>query len=459
MGLHSRTLDRRRFLQSSLAVGATTGLAGIFPMRVAAATSLHRASVIDFGADPTGERDATDSVRKAIASLAMDNARLVFPAGRYRFAASDEVAMQFNGFKGIEVYANNAELLFAGNTIPFAFQSSKDVAVHDLKMDWDRPAFVQGLVKEASPRGFILDIHPDFPVNGHERFTGFAEFGSPNAAALSDAHSGSSAAGSLPFFPTGRQRRGGATVTLIAPQRLRVVFDGPGTDGPANLAALRAGMCVVLFNDAIDHSCFIIESCQGVLLDEVEVRQSQGTAFTVRGSRDFQLDGVTVGPRTSDAVQHLLAAGSGLHCSDCHGDIAIKDSRFEGIAGDAVNIYQSYWKIAERIDDRTVIVTGIGGRTLRKYEQPRSSDFLQLSRPADLQLLGEIGIEAVGDHPDGAKLTFAETLSPIVVPGVLLSAVVDAPHISIDHTTIANTLGRGLLVHARAEITRSQFRG
>lgn len=428
-----RKLDRRTFVQSALALGA----GALLPPGLRASGSSHRASVVEFGADPRGEQDSTAAVRAAIASLAKEQARLVFPAGRYRFAPSNDTAMQFSGFQGIEIYANNAELLFSGDTVPFGFRASKDVAVHDMKVDWERPAFSQGTVREAGPKSFTIDIDEAFPVTGSETITGFAEFETTGTKSL----------------PGAAHARGISTsVTLVQPQRLRVTSDAA--------ASVRPGMRLVLLHATGSMACFRIDSCENILLEDVTIRHAPSTAFLVRGCRDLHLDSITVEPASSQHASSLIATGGdGLHCSNSHGKVTLKEVRFTGIGGDAINIHQPYWKIIERPDDRTIIVAGANARPLDPWELPEAGDFIQFSTATTLQLLGEIGVTTLEPHARGAKLGLSETLSPVIVPGTLVCGVVYAPRITIDEAAITNTLGRGLTLHARAEIVNSTFQG
>ena len=115
----------------------------------------------EFGADPTGKKDSTEAVRKAIASLATSNARLVFPAGKYTFDGASitpgEAAMLFNGFDGIEIYANNAELHFSGASNAFEFTRCQTVELHDMKLDWAGNAAVVKEAMASDIRGFSFD--------------------------------------------------------------------------------------------------------------------------------------------------------------------------------------------------------------------------------------------------------------------------------------------------------------
>jgi Pectate lyase superfamily protein/Right handed beta helix region len=134
-------MQRREFLGHafrSAVVGAAALAAGRrgWPLQKQPAGTARRASVTDFGADPTGQKDSTAAVQKAIASLARRNARLVFPAGKYTFAASDSVLMDFGGYEGLEIFGNGAELFFVGATQPFCMTGCKDLELHDIIIDW-----------------------------------------------------------------------------------------------------------------------------------------------------------------------------------------------------------------------------------------------------------------------------------------------------------------------------------
>src|SRR3954465_2159663 len=137
-------MQRRQFLAQTVKTAMAGGAALVagrraWPLVDAPSGSARRASVADFGADPTGQKDATAAVQKAIASLAKRNARLVFPAGRYTFAAANSVLMDFRGYEGLEIFGNSAELFFSGATQPLRLTNCKDLEIHDITIDWTRP--------------------------------------------------------------------------------------------------------------------------------------------------------------------------------------------------------------------------------------------------------------------------------------------------------------------------------
>ena len=341
-------LDRRLFLRSTLTLGAAACLP--FPMRAAA--SSQRASVTAFGGDPSGVKDSTAAVRKAIASLSSSDARLVFEAGKYVFAESAEPVMQLNGFQGIEIYANNAELLFMGATSAFDFSNCRTVALHDMKLSWS---------EESAARG----------------------------------------------------------------------------------------------HSAVETNCVSFLGCQGVLVEGVSLQQAPGHGFVASGCRDFQCDDITV---TAGKVGRT-AKNTGVAFHDCHGDIRVHASHLEGMGGDGIHIQQSYWRIRERIDEQSVVIENNAGQPLRKEQLPQAGDFVQFSAPDTLQLKGEIAISSVAMNSQGATLNFAETLSPMILSGMLVCSVVDGSKMIVDHCAITNTGGSGVVLHRRSEITNNHFVG
>jgi hypothetical protein len=142
-------MQRRAFLghMARTAIAGSAAMAAgrrAWPFADVPPGTARRASVVDFGADPTGQKDATAAVQKAVASLAKRNARLVFPAGKYTFAASDSILMSFRGYEGLEIFGNGAELSFAGATQPLHLIGCKDLEVHDIIVDWVGASCSQG---------------------------------------------------------------------------------------------------------------------------------------------------------------------------------------------------------------------------------------------------------------------------------------------------------------------------
>ena len=213
-----------------------------------------------------------------------------------------------------------------------------------------------------------------------------------------------------------------------------------------------------LTGKALETRCFAFEQCDGLLIEGIAVQRAPGVGFAMNDCRDVHMDSVTIAPAKEGRVL-TTTGGHAVIMRNCHGDVRVQESRLEGMGGDGINVHQSYWRIRERLDERSVVIENSEHKAFTPGQTPKAGSFVQFSSPETLQLLGEIAISSVSTNALGATLNFAETLSPVILSGMLVCSVVDGPKVSIDHCRIGNNVGRGVVVHARSEVTNNHFFG
>ena len=282
-------MQRRVFLgnMARMAIAGSAVMASsrsAWPFLEVPSGTARRASVVDFGADPTGQKDATAAVQKAVASLAKRNARLVFPAGKYIFAASDSIVMGFRGYEGLEIFGNGAELSFAGATQPLHLTGCKDLEVHDIIVDWTRPPFSQGVVRAVSDRSVTVAVEPAFPVDGSERVQALLGFGGSK--------------GKTPV-PNGVNVYGAGGAQLRGSQVLEIALAGS--------PPLKTGDTVVLLHPPSAAAALRLDGCEQILLETVVFHTAPGAAVLLSGCRDITMDTLRVIPHP----------GSGRLLSSC----------------------------------------------------------------------------------------------------------------------------------------------
>jgi hypothetical protein len=467
-------LDRRRFLSSMLASSAAAAMVGTRHRASAAIQTApsarprfggaHRASVTDFGADPTGLADATLAVRRAVAALAQNSARLVFPPGRYRFAPAPDPIMSFFGYDGLEVFGNGAELFFSADPaapLPaqlLRIENCSNVEIHDLKLDWARPPFSQAVVTAVDDHTLTLAIDPQFPVSGVPPvITGTLPVITGTPPVITGTLPVSALAEYDPqgAFPAanGLVLQGVVTAVQAAgPQQLRLALD-PNLAPPS---AFRKGMRLVLLHSAHAAPTLHLCACDMVLLESVALYAAPGDGVLLEGCHDVSLDDFRVIPRP--AAGHLLSLnGVAARLVDCQGAITIKRSQFTGMGGGGLALHQSYWRIAALLGDKSTLVTGPGGHPLAPWQMPDPNSILQISNSTDLELLGEIGLASAENTPAGTRLTFRETLSAAIRPGALLCNALAQPRTSLDHCLFASHLGESIAAQGRIRVTNTRF--
>jgi hypothetical protein len=432
-------MKRREFLghvvRSAVAGGAALLTRGRSWAGIpATAGSARRASVVDFGADPTGVKDSTAAVQRAIGSLARRNARLVFPAGKYIFAASDAVLMEFHNYEGLEIFGNGAELSFSGATRPLLIHGCKDLEVHDIIFDWTRPAFSQGVVRSISDCSMTVAIDPIYPIDGSEPVLTIVAFESRRGAAP---------------LATSAAQRSVTTSKLTGAQTLEV--------GLSEQAPFHEGTSVVLLHPGASQPALHLQGCDQVLLETVIFHAAPGAAALLEGCRDITLNMLRVIPHPGSG-RLISTCGGGVELIDCTGTVTAQQAVLHGTGGAALRMQQSYWTVTELPDPQIAMVASPDGRPTPEWLLPSQGTYIQLSEDGSLRLLGEIVLAKAVSAPGGMKLSFEETLSPSIVKGTMLClSATNQPQLRLDECQFLGGLQEGLVAQSRARINSCSF--
>jgi Pectate lyase superfamily protein/Right handed beta helix region len=432
-------MERREFLghvaRTAVAGGATLAVGRrAWPLQ-ALPGSARRASVVDFGADPTGQSDATAAVQKAIASLATRNARLVFPAGKYTFAASDDVLMSFRGYEGLEIFGNGAELSFAGTTQPLRLVECKDLEIHDITIDWTRPAFSQGIVRAVGDRSVTLAVDPAYPVDGSERVQALLGF---------EGHGKSPITSGVNVYGVGAvQSKGSQTLEIAL----------------AEHPPFKVGDSIVLLHPASDTAALRLDGCEQILLETVVFHAAPGAAAALSGCRDITLDTVRVMPHPGSG-RLISTCGEGVEILDSTGTVSVQHALISETAGAGMRVQQAYWRLSEVTDPQSALLASTDGKPVPNWLLPAQGTYMQLSEAGTLKLLGEIAVIKAEAAPGGMRLTFGETLSPTIGKGTLfcLSAT-NRVQLKMDDCKFRGGAYAGLVAQSRARVANSSFSG
>jgi hypothetical protein len=433
-------MERREFL-GHMALATVTGGAVLamgrraWPLVETPAGSARRASVVDFGADPTGQKDATAAVQKAMATLGKRNARLVFPAGKYSFAASDAVLMDFRGYEGLEIFGNGAELSFAGATQPLRLTDCKDLEVHDITVDWARPPFSQGIVRAVGDRSVTVAVDPSYPVDGSERVQALLGFESHGKSPITS--------GVNVYDPGAVQLKGTQTLEIALAER----------------ASFKVGDSLVLLHPASDTAALRLEGCEQILLETVIFHTAPGAAVVLSGCRDITLNTVRVIPHPGSG-RLISSCGDGIEILDCTGTASVQHALIQGTAGAGMRVQQTYWRVSQVTDPQSALLASTDGKPVPEWLLPQQGTYMQISEAATLKLLGEIAVTKAEAAPGGMRLSFSETLSPAIGKGTLfcLSAT-NQLQLKMDDCKFRGGPYTGLIAQSRARIGNSNFSG
>jgi hypothetical protein len=433
-------MQRREFLvhvvRTTIAGGAALAAGHrVWPLADPLPGTARRASIVDFGADPTGQKDATAAVQKAIASLARRNARLVFPAGKYTFAASQSILMDFNGYEGLEIFGNGAELSFAGATQPLRLTNCKDLEVHDIIVDWARPPFSQGVVRAVTDRSVTVAVDPAYAVDGTERVHAVLGFNGK---------------GKSPS-PNGTNAYGIVSAELRGSQMLEIAL--------VERAVFHVGDTVALLHPPGDQVALRLDGCEQIVLETVVLHTAPGAAVVLSGCRDIMMDTVRVMPHPGSG-RLLSSCGGGIEILDSTGAVSVEHALIQGTAGAGMRVQQSYWRVSQVTDPQVAVLASTDGKPVPEWLLPAQGTYMQISQGGNLKLLGEIAVTKARPVAGGMELTFSETLSPSVGKGTLfcLSATNQA-QLKMDDCKFRGGPATGLVAQSRVRVGSSSFSG
>jgi hypothetical protein len=422
-------VNRRKFLKIS--AGAASSLA----LRGTASAVKGRVVVTDHGADPTGRKDASAAVSTAIAALPRSGGTLVFPVGTYSFLPTEGTIMTFESLHGLTIEGNNSLLQFAGSARPFLFSGCSDLQVKNLRIDWLRPPFSQGIVKSAASDYFEILIDAQFPVQGNERIQALGEY---DRATRLPAPNGVDAYGAV------------SSVTLTAPRTLRVSLAKP--------VGVTTGMTLVLRHQVYGSDAITLRSCIGTALSHITIYATPGLGVLGLGSTDITLENYIVA--TMPGSNRLLSTcADASHFVDCRGFLRISGCSFFGMGDDAVNAFASYWRVVRAIAATSFEVAGRGGSPIGAWQLPRSQDHLRFVDGKTLAPLSESTVAAATANGPNAILTLTQPLRTPVPAGSLVCNLNGSPQLSVENCHFLGNRARGVVAHSDARIEDNSFSG
>ncbi|NJM93774.1 MAG: hypothetical protein HC842_03150 [Cytophagales bacterium] len=119
--------------------------------------------------------DGTPAILAALKACADQKAqKLIIPKGIYHFhpdkahelyvhvTNNDDglkrIVFPLLGFEDLEIDGQGSELIFHGRMVPFEIQRSKNIFIHDLSIDWDKPFHFQAQVLAVDAKRKTFDI-------------------------------------------------------------------------------------------------------------------------------------------------------------------------------------------------------------------------------------------------------------------------------------------------------------
>jgi hypothetical protein len=322
-------------------------------------------SVTDFGLKPGSRENAIPYVREALEHCRKNGvSTLTFPKGRYDFwthrciekdyfesnttdVNPKRLAILVEHFNGLTIDCNGSDFVFHDRIQPFTVDSSSNIVIKNLSIDWDIPLTAQATVIQAT--GNVLDLQ----INAYE---------SPYIIENDQ----------LVFVGEGWKSAWNGTMEFDRDKRIVVPQTGDHgcirADGDLRVEELSKGTVrvhgnykrtptvgnlLVLRHSKRDHAGIFIVDSRNIVLENIDVYHCAGLGILAQYSENLSFTNVNNIPNEKKG-RILAGHDDGLQISNCKGDVTVNNCVFHALMDDPINVHGTSVRIIERVNDYTL---------------------------------------------------------------------------------------------------------
>lgn len=421
----------------------------------------------DFGLYPDSRKNASPYVQKALeavkqASGQYDKITLAFLPGRYDFYEEGsgsriyyisnhdqdnpkQVGLPIEGLQNFTLDGHGASFVFHGRMLPVSLVDGKNCTLKNFSVDFDKPHITQVKIKENDPEsGITFEVTPfaNCRVNKEGRFESYDEN-------WVEVHSYGMA-----FEEKTRQivyRTSDIGFNLSNCEQLNATtFRAPNWKD----ARLKPGTMVAMRPKGRPTPGLFMYHDVDTKLKNINIHYAEGMGLLAQMCENITLDSYNICLKGDNDPRYFTAQADATHFSGCKGKIVTRNSLYESMMDDAINVHGTYLKVVKRVDDRTVV-----GRYMHPqawgFEWGQIGDKVQFIATRTMEIFAtDYTIQQIKPYDkettDGAKefiITFDKQLDRVIgTEGSFgMENLEWTPEVVFSHNIIRNNRARGTL--------------
>jgi len=415
-------------------------------------------NVADFGAKPGSRENAVRAVQCALDECRNhSNPVLVFPEGRYDFwpqyaiekiyyesnttdVNPKRLAILISHFENLTIEGSGSEFIFHDRIQPFTVDSSRNIIIRNLKMDWDIPLTAEAEVVDTCKTFIDLKLDPcesPFQIeNGKLIFSGEGWKSKWWGAMEFERHS------KMVAYRTGDQGCLGEGW-----QEYRAEDKGDGLIRLHHHFTRRPGKgnYLVLRHSERDHAGIFMTSSEQVLLENVDLYHSAGLGVLAQFSRDIRLNHFKAVP---NPVKQRILSGhdDGIHISNCRGLITIENCTFEALMDDPVNIHGTTVRVIEKMAADRLLCKFMHHQSVG-LEWTRAGDTIGFIENESMVTVGQGVVKSFKTRDTELfEVSFTNEIPDAIQPGDALENLTWTPDVLVRKNHFGNNRARGILI-------------
>jgi hypothetical protein len=373
--------------------------------------------VRDFGAVPDEAQADGEAIRKCIAAAQASGkpAEVVFEAGTYRVDSApvvdgELVSLPVRGARDLTLRGakgGTTTLVFTNpSAVGVLFEGCTDVAIKDLRLDYDPLPYASGTIASVDPQGGTFDL---------------------------DLEAGSLAFDHPAFLPENAKALWGITVRPD-PAHGTTRYGPNVTGGGARISLVEGRRWRLGSNQWFWPPCTVEEHRPGTRY--VHIPRTYGAGVCFRNSTNVRAEGVTILASPGLAFLPILCGGEiafvdchvrvvpgrpissnadGIHARGLRGKILIERCSFEGMADDAINIHSSAILVQNIVSPSEIIAP-------QHTWSVRPGDELVVMDPQTLAEKGRTTVASSEPGPGGTHIRFTKPIEGLKAGGSFAEA-------------------------------------
>jgi hypothetical protein len=421
-------------------------------------------SVSDFGLKPDTRENAVKIVQKAL-ELCRTKSKpvLVFPSGRYDFwpqYATEKLYYESNtdviplrrcailieDMKDLTIECMGSEFVFHDRIQPFTIDSSSNIVIKNVNIDWDIP-----LTAQAEITG-VTDNYIDLAINIIEspyileknklvfvgegwksRWNGVMEFERESKFVSPGTGDSGCLGGGWSNY----------NATELKPGLVRLNYQFKRK--PA------AGNYLVLRHSARDHAGTFITGSKDITVMNMNMYHNAGLGILSQYSGNLTFRNVNCVPNPAKG-RILSGHDDGFHYSNCYGQITVDNCSFLALMDDPINVHGTSVRIMEIKDEKTLIC---------KFMHDQSIGFVWAQKGdtagfIENEAMNTFGSATVASFktltPELFEISFAGPVPQSVQVGDALENLTMTPDVLIKNSFFGSNRARGMLISTPGKV-------
>ena len=419
--------------------------------------------ITDLGYDPGSRANAVAFVQQALRLCrTKPSSVLVFPKGRYDFwpqyseerayyeSNTDVIPLRrcpilISNQHHLTLDANGAEFIFHDRVQPFTIDSSTDISINNVSIDWDIPLTAQAQVRA------VTDTWIDLAINIHDSpYTiekGKLIFvGEGWKSAWWDA---------MEFDSATRQ-----IVPGTADDCLGDGFDGYKAEEIADgLVRLHysfkrkpaLGNFLVLRHSKRDHAGVFIIDSKNVSIQHLDLYHTAGLGILSQYCENLSFTAVHCVPNPAKN-RYFSGHDDGMHFSNCKGRILIDSCQFQGLMDDPINVHGTSVQIIKALSDQRLLCKFMHEQSIG-FTWAQKGDTIGLIENKTMATMGQAVVESFKPiDPQTFELTFSAPLDRRLQAGNALENLTWTPDVWIHNSYFGSNRARGILMSTPGKV-------